>query len=474
MRFSVAAAETDISHAAASFIDSGKKLLLLLPHINPRLFSAPAMATETVQTEPVTSDAMSTGTVAIEEPSRPHYTWKKSFNDWLSQTWSSQYSDEKVESELLSCLPFFPDGDATRRAKIINTDIGNGNYIHEFFIENTQKPKKPDQVRDIVLVHGYAASLGLFIDNFDDLSSIPGIKIHAIDLLGFGFSSRPHFPKFPSETEKDIHKVEDWFIDSFEQWRLKRNLDRFTLIGHSFGGYLSCAYALKYNKPTQAGPNVLDKLVLVSPVGVERSRHSLFNNNKDDGKQNDADIQKEIKQNQEEVVSQDADTSTDENRYPTWLLYMWKRNYSLFLIIRVAGPAKSKWISGWTTRRFAHKYRENPVFFQNMHNYIYRVFNGKGSGEYALTRVLGVGALAKLPLIDRCPEKFAAMNLPTYWVYGDKDWMNEKAGLEMTKDINRLAGKKLAHYDIISNAGHHVYLDNPPSFAHNLFKFLEM
>ena len=58
-----------------------------------------------------------------------------------------------------------------------------------------------DPVTDVVLIHGYAASLGLFIDNFDLLSSAPGIKIHAIDLLGFGFSSRPKFPSFPSETK---------------------------------------------------------------------------------------------------------------------------------------------------------------------------------------------------------------------------------------------------------------------------------
>ena len=36
-------------------------------------------------------------------------------------------------------------------------------------------------------------------------------------------------------------------------------------------------------------------------------------------------------------------------------------------------------------------------------------------------------------LLDRCPEKFVKMGLPTLWVYGDKDWMNEKAGFEMTK-----------------------------------------
>ena len=40
---------------------------------------------------------------------------------------------------LLSYLPFFPESDGLRRASVINTDIGNRNYIHELFIENLEK-----------------------------------------------------------------------------------------------------------------------------------------------------------------------------------------------------------------------------------------------------------------------------------------------------------------------------------------------
>ena len=96
-------------------------------------------------------------------------------------------------------------------------------------------------------MHGYAASLGLFIDNFDSLSRIPGIKIHAIDLLGFGLSSRPKFLNFHRKLNKIFIK---WKIGSLILWRRgeKRNIGKFILMGHSFGGYLSCAYALKYNK----------------------------------------------------------------------------------------------------------------------------------------------------------------------------------------------------------------------------------
>ncbi|EGW30089.1 uncharacterized protein SPAPADRAFT_63713 [Spathaspora passalidarum NRRL Y-27907] len=453
---------------------------------------------------------------------RPIYSWKDSAFDWIKQTVYSDYSDEKVEANLLSHLPFFPESDGKRRASVINTDLGDGKYIHELFIENIEpvtessavmNPNGLPATKEVVLVHGYAASLGLFIDNFDSLSSIPGIKIHAIDLLGFGFSARPNFPHFPSKTKQDIYKVEDWFIDSIEEWRKKRNINNFVLIGHSFGGYLSCAYTLKYNQKlidaaTGINHNLVEKLILLSPVGVERHKNSLLKDQESvsisvaqQQKENQlspvVSLEQEVLTSQEEIVhgkagvkplsaspsasvsqssNQEASEEEPRTRRRKIIDFMWERNFSPFSIVRNLGPIKSKMISGWTTHRFAHVYYQDQQHFQNVHDYMYRIFNGKGSGEYALTRVLGVGALAKLPLLDRCPEKFVAMGIPTLWVYGDKDWMNDEAGLEMVNEINELSikksEKKLASFSILPNAGHHLYLDNPPAFAREIFKFL--
>lgn len=40
-------------------------------------------------------------------------------------------------------------------------------------------------------------------------------------------------------------ETEEWFIDSFEEWRKAKNLSNFVLLGHSFGGYVAAKYALK-------------------------------------------------------------------------------------------------------------------------------------------------------------------------------------------------------------------------------------
>lgn len=437
---------------------------------------------------------------------QPDYEWGKSFSDWIRQSFLGEYSDKKVEERLLSFLPFFPESDGKREAKIINTKLDNGNYIHEFYIENKEELPSAklavsdlsQPVKDVVLVHGYAASLGLFIDNFDSLSSVPGIKIHAIDLLGFGLSSRPKFPNFKSDTKEDIYKIEDWFIDAMEEWRIKRNINRFVLIGHSFGGYLSSAYVMKYNKKlidasTKTNYNMIDKLILLSPVGVERSIYSLMkdeNNSKIDPKQVKAEnnslpnvpLTREITDNQEDLIydrttnyrSSNEDGSISEER--KIIKYLWRHNVSPFSIVRNLGPAKSKYIGKWTTHRFSHVYYKDIQHFQNVHDYMYRIFNGAGSGEYAITRVLDYGAVAKLPLVERIPKMVVEEKIPTLWLYGDKDWMNENAGMEANDEINRLSinqwNTKLSSFSLITNAGHHLYLDNPAETARKIFSFL--
>lgn len=58
-------------------------------------------------------------------------------------------------------------------------------------------------------------------------------------LLGFGRSSRPKF-------SSDAEKVEAQWVESVEEWRREVKLEQFILLGHSLGGYIATAYALKY------------------------------------------------------------------------------------------------------------------------------------------------------------------------------------------------------------------------------------
>ena len=64
-------------------------------------------------------------------------------------------------------------------------------------------------------------------------------QLYAFDVLGFGQSSRPEFSSKPEEAEEE-------FVKSIEAWREELKIDKMILLGHSFGGYLSSCYALKY------------------------------------------------------------------------------------------------------------------------------------------------------------------------------------------------------------------------------------
>ncbi|KAK9892127.1 hypothetical protein WA026_018327 [Henosepilachna vigintioctopunctata] len=97
---------------------------------------------------------------------------------------------------------------------------------------NTESSNTP-----LVLLHGFAAGLGLWSLNLDALSKYRAV--YAIDILGFGRSSRTKFSNNAVDNEKKI-------INSIEKWRQHLNLDKFFLLGHSMGGYLATSYTLSY------------------------------------------------------------------------------------------------------------------------------------------------------------------------------------------------------------------------------------
>jgi abhydrolase domain-containing protein 4 len=71
-------------------------------------------------------------------------------------------------------------------------------------------------------------------------------------------SSRPKFSSDPIVAENE-------FIDAIEEWRQQVGLTSMILMGHSFGGYLSTSYALKY-------PQHVKALILIDTWGFAESK----------------------------------------------------------------------------------------------------------------------------------------------------------------------------------------------------------
>jgi cardiolipin-specific phospholipase len=282
---------------------------------------------------------------------------------------------------------------------------GKGRALNEFSVERVGEEVE----NNLVMLHGYGAGLGFFYRNFESLSRAEGWKVFALDLLGMGRSSRPAFRIHAKDKEGKITEAEDWFIDALEEWRIKRGLDRFTLLGHSLGGYLAVAYALKY-------PGHLNKLILASPVGIPEDPFAV---NEDLPEPQDSTMANEFTQDAAETQNGVKPTTGDNNnfmnqrnkaevadkkepprrRLPGWLTYLWEANMvSPFSLVRWSGPLGPRLVSGWTSRRFSHLPDEEA---KALHDYSYSLFRQRGSSEYALAYILAPGAFARNPLIRR-------------------------------------------------------------------------
>lgn len=359
---------------------------------------------------------------------------------------------------------------------------------------------------------GYGAGLGFFYKNFEGLSRVKGWKVYALDLLGMGRSSRPPFKLHAKDRQGSITEAEDWFIDALEEWRVKKKIDKFTLLGHSLGGYMAVAYALKY-------PGHLNKLVLASPVGIPEDPYAVSAEMPDPAQ---SDLVNEFTQSQDETTDTSSSKVGDNNNflnarskaeksatpggqnptpaprkpYPKWLTYLWDANVSPFSIVRWGGPLGPRFVSGWTSRRFSHL---PPDEAKVLHDYAYSLFRQRGSGEYALAYILAPGAFARSPLIRRvhgvgrqmilpngsttssvesAAERTRENGVPVVLMYGENDWMDIAGGYAAAEKLDEEKKRVLsgataeerrrdqgsAKVLVIKKAGHHVYLDGWEEF----------
>ncbi|KAJ3161763.1 hypothetical protein HDU86_006534 [Geranomyces michiganensis] len=276
----------------------------------------------------------------------------------------------------------------------------------------------------LVMCHGYGAGLGFFYRNYAGLSEVPGYRIYSLDWLGMANSSRPPFPRIPSgASDAEIESTaSSFFVDSLEAWRIKNNIDSFTLMGHSLGGYLSAAYAL-------AHPSRVEKLVLVSPAGV--------------GKQPEVDIRNR------------------PGLLPKLFKTLWTMNVTPMTILRGAGPWGPGLVHKYTTRRFSYL---DDAENADLRDYIYHISAQPGSGEFALARLLLPGAWARIPLYDR----LAKLQMPTTFLYGASDWMDYRSAVAAAPAMR--VPTTVAR---VADSGHHLYLDNPQAFNNAIIAELE-
>lgn len=100
----------------------------------------------------------------------------------------------------------------------------------------------------VVLLHGWGGCADSFLPVFNYLST--KYNVYALDFPGFGQSTRPDEPWGVSDYKDMLYK----FFDCL-------NIDKASIISHSFGGRVSIMFAAEH-------PDRVEKMVLVDSAGL--------------------------------------------------------------------------------------------------------------------------------------------------------------------------------------------------------------
>lgn len=102
----------------------------------------------------------------------------------------------------------------------------------------------------LVLLHGIGASADRWSYVSPALSKY--FQLIIPDIVGFGYSDKP-----------TVEYTMDFFVGFFENFLAKLGVERLSIIGSSFGGFLATEFTIK-------NPQKVDKLILAAPAGAMR------------------------------------------------------------------------------------------------------------------------------------------------------------------------------------------------------------
>uniref|UniRef100_A0A4X1UY59 (Lyso)-N-acylphosphatidylethanolamine lipase n=1 Tax=Sus scrofa TaxID=9823 RepID=A0A4X1UY59_PIG len=287
---------------------------------------------------------------------------------WLSSwlpTWrpTSMSQLKNVEARILQCLQ--------NKFLARYVSLPNQNKIWTVTVSPELRDRTP-----LVMVHGFGGGVGLWILNMDSLSARR--TLHTFDLLGFGRSSRPTFPRDPEGAE-------DEFVTSIETWRETMGIPSMILLGHSLGGFLATSYSIKY-------PDRVKHLILVDPWGFPL-----------------------------------RPTDPSEIRAPpTWVKAVASvlgRSNPL-AVLRVAGP----WGPGLVQRFRPDFKRKFADFFEDdtISEYIYHCNAQNPSGETAFKAMMESFGWARRPMLERI--HLIRKDVPITMIYGANTWIDTSTG----------------------------------------------
>lgn len=459
-----------------------------------------------------------------------HLPWSKCMGIWLRSFQGGMV--QRLQNRLVEL--------EVKPTKYVNHDIrwenvrvpvdDEGNWINEIVFELKSQEGKP--VKHVVFIHGYGAALGCFARNFQLINYFKdtryNYKIHFLDNITFGLSSNPKMENDPinhywieksapirvidtdlptdpkklykkyyklvdeyhvdskrfeeyQETFKPILKqLEDFYCGAIDLWRKASGIDKIDyLVGHSYGGYWSGSYAVRY-------PDNFQNLVLLSPVGVERHFHAVTNDLLNEGTP---------VEDSESLVSLKPTLDPTSFNFLSRIPILGAKHVKNWYYVQPFLPRLLKWMGPWGVQKYYEMwylklFKINKVInslgggakiFQSDNDLVYGtntevrliieyLYNTTAQGSNSdiyIKHLLTPSTVSKWPLYDKYLEffkighKFRDDQKITI-AYGQFDFMNSEAGEKLVELIKEnMVTPQNAKVVSIKEGGHNLYIDNP-------------
>ncbi|CAO1420138.1 unnamed protein product [Diamesa serratosioi] len=262
----------------------------------------------------------------------------------------------------------------------------------------------------LLLVHGLGAASAVWILNLDEQAKVR--PVYAIDVPGFGKSSRVEFTDDPILAEQKL-------VEIIEKWRVQMKLSKMILLGHSMGGFISFSYALSYPE------RLVQHLILADPWGLTKKPS--------DGKPN---IHSNL---------------TDQ------IAFFFSKFANPLGILRLAGPF-GQLVVEFTFPELVSKITTVVGDKNTITQYLQQANLQTPTGEEAFKTMMDEFYWTKNPIIVRLDK--LNTTIPMTLILGEKSWIDK---IDETS-LKKIRSNSYVMYHVIQNVGHELFAYNSNEF----------